>query len=386
MFGRVLELDPISSRGETLLQIVERNILHRHTIAMIGRSGAGKTATVVDLAKKHFVLYVVCSTSDPNFKNMIDEIDMDSPRQVEHRIELEFTARRIFLLLLFNMDPHITPEQYFYEQMNGGIETIARLVRMLRQYNPALVYDVSHDVETQLIKHLGTHALVIALDDAPVVINHISRKFFTLLCSLVSRMQATLVILGTSLSLMDEDHARVSVAGQSDRVNILNFPFCAVDGVEKMLNNTIDLSGCIITQPNLLTGRLGFSANVINFINDADHTIAKQAVLNRAVDLAINHAKSFLMSKVESLLDNYKACEVLCRMILAYKYENCNTAFEYPTEIDFTDKALCSVKGEAGDYSWTMDEPCVVDVVQQILYRHPEYAGMIVDIMSLMNG
>ncbi|RUP49869.1 hypothetical protein BC936DRAFT_141161 [Jimgerdemannia flammicorona] len=110
MFGHVLELDPISSHGETLLQIVERNILHRHTIAMIGRSGAGKTATVVDLAKKHFVLYVVCSTSDPNFKNMIDEIDMDSPRQVEHWIELKFTARRIFLLLLFNMDPHITPE------------------------------------------------------------------------------------------------------------------------------------------------------------------------------------------------------------------------------------------------------------------------------------
>ncbi|KAG0008326.1 hypothetical protein BGZ82_004744, partial [Podila clonocystis] len=54
-----------TTTSETLLSIVEDEIgalSGNRVVAMVAPSGSGKTATVVDLTTKHFVIYCVCST------------------------------------------------------------------------------------------------------------------------------------------------------------------------------------------------------------------------------------------------------------------------------------------------------------------------------------
>jgi len=154
MFGQMLEKAPMTDKNKTLHDLVESDIgetSNHRVVTMVGRSGAGKTATVVDLARQHFVVYCVCSDpssmssvdfADPNFillakdvEKMVNNIhkpetlqaakDNDSllKQLAGERVELEFLARLLFLQLLFKIKPELTPEQFFREQMNGGVTT-----------------------------------------------------------------------------------------------------------------------------------------------------------------------------------------------------------------------------------------------------------------------
>ncbi|KAK3838887.1 MAG: hypothetical protein J3R72DRAFT_180847 [Linnemannia gamsii] len=63
MLGLELDKQASMSDGETLHSIVEGDIgryTDHRVVAMVALSGSGKTATVVDLASKHFVIYCVC--------------------------------------------------------------------------------------------------------------------------------------------------------------------------------------------------------------------------------------------------------------------------------------------------------------------------------------
>jgi len=87
MFGQMLEKAPVTNQDETLLDLVKGDIgekNHFKVVAMVGRSGAGKTATIVDLAKQHFVVYCVCSDpaslttvdlADPNFVRLAKDVE-----------------------------------------------------------------------------------------------------------------------------------------------------------------------------------------------------------------------------------------------------------------------------------------------------------------------
>ncbi|KAF9081292.1 hypothetical protein BGX29_004602, partial [Mortierella sp. GBA35] len=62
MLGLELDKKAMTTTGETLRSIVEDEIGARsgnRVIAMVAPSGSGKTATVIDLATKHFVIYCV---------------------------------------------------------------------------------------------------------------------------------------------------------------------------------------------------------------------------------------------------------------------------------------------------------------------------------------
>ncbi|KAG0249819.1 hypothetical protein BGZ95_007399, partial [Linnemannia exigua] len=120
------------------------------------------TATVVDLATKHFVIYCVCCISsptispgfkDPNFILLAEDIE-SKYRTVIHRnqgrsqdakaidsevktlagqrVQLEFLARRLFLQLLLQNKPDLEPQQFFREQTTSGASTIGELVYKLR--------------------------------------------------------------------------------------------------------------------------------------------------------------------------------------------------------------------------------------------------------------
>ena len=126
---------------------------------MVGRSGAGKTATVVDLVIKHFVVYCVCSDpnsmanvnfADPNFVQLAKEVEemasnICTPETLQavkdndshlkwlagDCVNLEFLEWLLLLQLLFMMKRELIPEQFFREQMNGGATTIGEFVKKL---------------------------------------------------------------------------------------------------------------------------------------------------------------------------------------------------------------------------------------------------------------
>ncbi|KAF9920423.1 hypothetical protein BGZ67_001289, partial [Mortierella alpina] len=162
MLGMELDKEPTSSDNRTLREIVESDIgktTDLSVVALVGRSGSGKTATVVDLARRHFVVFCVCSSprsrghpdfKDRNFSTLAKDVEqmcqaLPIPNSLKQRldndsllkslagdrVELEFLARLSFLQLLLNNDAQLTPGQFFREQTNGGAVTIGALVERL---------------------------------------------------------------------------------------------------------------------------------------------------------------------------------------------------------------------------------------------------------------
>jgi len=228
-------------------------------------------------------------------------------------------------------------------------------VGKLRQYDTTTI---SNLLQEDLTKHLYSQSqgLVIALDEAHIAEKRIlagklislsallrnekilnqkneleeryQRGFLTPLCAtLSSNMHATLVVLGTSLSLLDADHVYTAISKRINFERITNFPSINEQDVDNLLKKAIDLSDCEIppAKRQRLTGRPRFSANVIGHLmekNDSD-TDTKQDVLNCAIDSAIDQAKNDLKSMMCNLLTNDKTGKIahlLSRMVLAYKH------------------------------------------------------------------
>ncbi|KAG0019239.1 hypothetical protein BGZ82_000211 [Podila clonocystis] len=439
MLGMVLDKEPTSSDNRTLRDIVESDIgktTGHGVVAMVGRSGSGKTATVIELAKKHFVVYCVCcdprSMSSPDFKDpnfitlardvermcvslpkpepesLHDLIENDSAlkRRAGDRVELEFLARLLFLQLLFTNDPDLAPLQFFREQTNGGATTIETLVNKLRAYDTGTISVMHRQVQNKLAGYLTKRGLglVIALDEAQVagsrilagqfiapsslggnqnilggknqVQNRHRRGFLTPLCATLGNVRATLVVLGTSLSLQDADHVYSAVGKRTNFQKITTFPLFDDQDVEDVLSELVDISDCTIphAKRRKLTGRARFSASVVREIFELHHTEphTKQTKLDKAFDSAIDLAKSELRDKVRDLMDNDSTGDVvhlLGRMVLAYKLQGGKIWFTSNGQADFMDKALCSLRMHSDGVHWLMDEPLVVEVVEEELNR-----------------
>lgn len=439
MLGMVLEKEPTSSDNRTLREIVESDIgktTGHSVVAMVGRSGSGKTATVIELARKHFVVYCVCcdprSMSSPDFKDpnfitlardvdricvslpkpkpesLHDVIENDSTlkRRAGDRVELEFLARLLFLQLLFNINTDLEPLQFFREQTNGGATTIETLVDKLRAYDTGTIGLMHRQVQNRLTGYLTKRGLglVIALDEAQVAGNRIlpgqfiapsslggnqnildgknqvqdrhRRGLLTPLCATLGDVRATLVVLGTSLSLQDADHVYSAVGKRTNFHKIMQFPLFDDQDVENVLSELVDISDC--TFPHVkrrkVTGRARFSVNVVRELFELHypdpHT--KQTILDKAFDSAIDLAKTELRGKVRELLGNDRTGDVarlLGRMVLAYKLQGGKIWFTSDAQADFMDKALCSLRMHSDGVHWLMDEPLVVEVVEEELSR-----------------
>ncbi|KAF9972495.1 hypothetical protein BGZ75_001481, partial [Mortierella antarctica] len=431
MLGMVLDKEPTSSDNRTLREIVESDIgktTDLSVVALVGRSGSGKTATVVDLARRHFVVYCVCcdprSMSSPDFKDpnfirlardvermcvslpkpepesLHDLIENDSTlkRRAGDRVELEFLARLLFLQFLFNNNPDLEPLQFFREQTNGGATTIRTLVNKLRAYDTGTIGLMHDQVQNKLAGYLTKRGLglVIALDEAQVAGNRIlagqfiapsslggnqnilggknqvqnrhRRGFLTPLCATLGDVRATLVVLGTSLSLQDADHVYSAVGKRTNFHRVMQFASFDDQDVENVLSNLIDTSGCTLphVKRRKLTGRARFSVSVIRELFEFHHTDpqTKQTKLEMACDSAINLSKTELRNKVRELLENDSTGDVvhlLGRMVLAYRLQGGKIWFASNAQVDFMDKALCTLRVHSDGVQWLMDEPLVVE-------------------------
>ncbi|KAF9177689.1 hypothetical protein BGZ50_008451, partial [Haplosporangium sp. Z 11] len=197
-----------TSEGETLLSIVKDDIgkySDHRVVAMVAPSGSGKTATIVDLASRHFVIYCVCCVpspmispgfKDPNFITLAKDVeniyatvidkehgswrapqDIDSlvKNLVGERVEIEFLARLLFLQLLLINNPDLEPQQFFREQTTKGASTIGKLVHKLQEYDNRTINAMLGQVQTNIRGFLLPRRLgvVIALDEAQVASNRI---------------------------------------------------------------------------------------------------------------------------------------------------------------------------------------------------------------------
>ncbi|GJJ77536.1 hypothetical protein EMPS_09895 [Entomortierella parvispora] len=437
MLGLLRNKQPMSTDNKTLLEIVGRDVgrtTGHSVVAMVGRSGSGKTATVIDLARTHFVIYCICCDprsmaspdfKDPNFVTLAQDVeqmyasfpkpalnalndlvqyDTRLKRLAGERVMLEFLARRLFLQVLFSIDPNLEPLQFFREQANGGAITIRELVKKLRMYDADTIVDMHHQVEKSLAEYLTKRGLglVVALDEAQVAGNRILprtfiapssivenkildgkgrildihlRGFLTPLCATLSHMRSTLVVLGTSMSLQDADDVYPAVGKRTNFHRITQFPVFNEEDVQNVLSELVDISDCTIprVKRQKLTGRARFSASVVTEMFECRHIephSSKQAKLDKVVDLAIARSKLSLQAGVRQLLTDDETGDVahlLGRMVLAYKLHGGKTQFSISTQADFVDKAVCSLQLQKDGVNWLMEEPLVVEVVEEEL-------------------
>ncbi|KAG0212245.1 hypothetical protein BGX28_006598 [Mortierella sp. GBA30] len=429
MLGLELDKQAKTSDGETLLDVVKDDVgkyTDHRVVAMVAPSGSGKTATMVDLASKHFVIYCVCCVpspsispgfKDPNFVILAEDVEriyttiigkehgsMREPQDIDYlvkdavgeRVKIEFLARLLFLQLLLDNNPDLRPQQFFREQTTNGASTITELVHRLKGYDKSTIQVMLGRVQTKIRNHLLPRRLgvVIALDEAQVAANRIltgklispsgliknkntlfdkqgsiqpefRRGFLTPLAATLSNMQATLVILGTALSLQDAEQTNFS--------RITEFPKFSENDVDRILSDLTDMGDCAIpeTKRRKLAGRARFSIDVVNRLTKASSPEdSKQAVLDNAIDKSIEHTMDGLRSGVRTILSNDPAAglaRLLCRMVLAYHLHGGKISFAGKEQADFVDKALCRLQPHPDGVHLVMDEPMVVEAVEDEL-------------------
>ncbi|KAF9970267.1 hypothetical protein BGZ73_007066 [Actinomortierella ambigua] len=240
----------------------------------------------------------------PGVSSNVLDIESKAQRLAKQRVELEVLARLLFLQLQLNKKPDLEPQQFFREQIcNAGAATIRRLVDILRVYDTSTIQDMLASVQNKLHTFLGPRhqGLVIALDEAQVaaedilaskfilpsalapywntpnstsvlfddkneIPNHLRRGFLNPLLGTLSLRRATLVILGTTLSLLDDVSESIKVGEESSFFRITDFPVFDANDVQQVLSGLIDSSGCEIpfSKRRMLSGRARLSFGIVS--------------------------------------------------------------------------------------------------------------------------
>ncbi|KAG9069812.1 hypothetical protein KI688_009137 [Linnemannia hyalina] len=317
------------------------------------------------------------------------------------RVELEILARLLFLKFLLASKPALDQFQFFREQTTTGDATIGKLVHILQEYDIHTIRAMLRKTQTKLHlllvpRRLG---LVIAMDEAKIVENGILpnrlispsalidnkyntyaifnvknqvhlkhlRGFLEPLSPTLSSIQATLVILGTALSLQNVVNLYSGVDKPTNLTRITEFPQLDENEVNNMLSDLVDLSDCEIppAKRRKLSGRAQFSLGIIRRLIVPNATqISKQAILDIAVDDTIEHLKHVLRENVRTILRSDKTGEVsrfLCRMLLANRLRGGKITFSTNQQFDFVNMVLCSLRQHPDGVHQIMNEPMVLE-------------------------
>ncbi|RUS13610.1 hypothetical protein BC937DRAFT_95055 [Endogone sp. FLAS-F59071] len=302
---------------------------------MVARSGSGKTATVVGLAKKHFVIYLLYSMPgsnlsdfrDTNFDKLAQEVeDLPSILKPKYhckseksaldydtilrlramdRVKLEYLARQLHLLFLF--------QTILTMIQNTNYE----LKKFLHKQGLVIVLDEAHVVEDYILYVLAKCDLIYKIknytdifNNNGVICSEYCCGFLTSLIEALDGMGVTLVVLGTAFSLLNVEHIYSTYCKPDEKhLQFTNFPSANEEDVDTMLNLLLDMSNCVIPleKKQRLAGRFQFTIYIIEAITQVNspNTKSKQTILNEAIILVEKRAKGEARSDVKKLLNNH---------------------------------------------------------------------------------
>ncbi|KAG9067627.1 hypothetical protein KI688_012412 [Linnemannia hyalina] len=229
----------------------------------------------------------------------------------------------------------------------------------------------------------GRHPLVDISNDGKdsQIQSKFRRGFLTPLSATLSNMRATLVIIGTALSLQDADHVYSAIAKPTNFSRITEFPRFDEKDVIKIHSKLVDMSDCEIppAKRHKLTGRARFSIDVVERLaTRCSSQDSKQAILDDAVDKSIEHTINGLRIGVRTILESDKtneAARLLSRMVLAYHLQDAKISFSSQLQSDFVAKALCRLQQHPDGVHLIMDEPLVVEAVEEAVEEGLKSSG-----------
>ena len=150
--------DKFTPVAEDMVSILKEAACH---FILLGKSGTGKTRAIFDVARQFFTIYIECSTSDDRIDvtkdksytemaEMIQKLKWAKPEvarnEAQRLIQLEYTSRLLFLLLLLKKYPDTTPQDFLASQLNGGQNAIMDIV-------PKLQLETEYDLRVIMRKY-----------------------------------------------------------------------------------------------------------------------------------------------------------------------------------------------------------------------------------------
>eukprot|EP01106_Pelomyxa_sp_JSP_P011842 TRINITY_DN314_c0_g2_i2.p1 TRINITY_DN314_c0_g2~~TRINITY_DN314_c0_g2_i2.p1 ORF type:complete len:757 (-),score=101.00 TRINITY_DN314_c0_g2_i2:137-2407(-) len=425
-FGRVLEgdTDPTTKDGLSLRDIVQL-LQDNSFVALIGKSGCGKTTALQVLAAEHFVLYIDCvkdftmksclSTAQyiysETFSSQSPLQSWDEAKSVHSQaknlcrtlILYNIAARMIYLKLLMQAS-NITPLEWFHVQsQSGGQHIILTIYQTLRKLHLECFYVIA-----SVTKEIGGKMkLPIVLDDAQNLEKHLMsqvlsatastqtddhscwdvyakrvygrhlRNSLGLVLMVLQEINKPIIVSGTSLTLRNIERPCSAVRKQNYPIyHITMFPICR-DPL-KLIGSLINLDGCTIEEPQLqlLSGRFRIATSVVwgvvSCCNKEPPNIEnKQKLLTTAVTSSIDTALEQLKSHVECCLESLGSREVLERLVLAWEVHH--GRLDIQSSKDELIEAICSVSPcqEDGPTHLMIDEAIVVKAIRSKLCMTP---------------
>ncbi|KAG9072974.1 hypothetical protein KI688_000755 [Linnemannia hyalina] len=143
-----------------------------------------------------------------------------------------------------------------------------------------------------------------------------------------------------------------------------------------MLSGLVDISECEIPHSKLHKplGRARFSLGIIDHLVQqvaaSSTQDSKQDILTRAVDKRIEDLKLDLRGGAHAILESDRtgeASRLLCRMVLANHRQEPKISFSSKEQSDFVEQALCRLHPHPDGVHLIMDEPLVVEAVEEEL-------------------
>eukprot|EP01124_Arcella_intermedia_P022961 TRINITY_DN3540_c0_g1_i10.p1 TRINITY_DN3540_c0_g1~~TRINITY_DN3540_c0_g1_i10.p1 ORF type:complete len:714 (-),score=101.30 TRINITY_DN3540_c0_g1_i10:2188-4329(-) len=389
-----LELDPSTE-------------MHR---ILVGNSGCGKTRTIFDVGRKYFTVFFECGLMEDedklnpgtdrafmkffdDVKSKVDELVLVEFRKyVKQRIALEVTSRLLYLRLLFDTKPDLTPEEYLVSQLNGAQQTIATIIGLLSNETyenlDTLQRVVVENMAKDILKNQGK--IIFALDEINVGYQVLREKgiwksprsksnrgVLTPFIQYISTRSygACTIYAGTSLSMSISDTIQSDIGKPTHTKIVKDFPHLTLEDVSKRLNLWLQLDGIELTSSThfkYTQGRGRFSSIIPFHIRyKQSSSIKKQSLWNDALSANFELIKNKLANRLQSSLQQKTNKDAYFQKIekLYIGAKLANGSVQVGPDEELVNIGLASLtEGRRRDYC-TVKEPLAMETLVEVFEK-----------------
>jgi hypothetical protein len=241
--------------------------------------------------------------------------------------------------------------------------------------------------------HIGTHRLVVALDEANVAQTKLfpglfrnssdppaKRGLLTALTNvlLLPGLEVSILYAGTALTLGTGAKSIQSDIGKANKLSVVTqFEPASEEDVRSFLENILDLSGCeSVLDVKELQGRARLKTAVIDKLSEqTPEAFSEPDIKTNRLSSAIKDAIDFHYNRMFERLN--EACysqstliPYLKKMLVAVILDSSLTFS--PTEndmVDLVNVGLCQLRLKKTKYVWTLAEPLAIRVARDVLRK-----------------